>query len=83
MVRELKKNIEGGGIKGLDDIEKKTDEQVNDIERIRRKGYNPEMDLAFYFSVVFNTRDERDEWLRKHNIKLEDDFFVKAKNFNL
>lgn len=83
MVRELKKEYKGGGMKGLDDIEKKTDEQVNDIERIRRKDYNPEMDLAFYFSVVFNTRDERDEWLRKHNIKLEDDFFVKAKNFNL
>ena len=81
MVRELHKKSKG--IEGLVDIEEKTQKQVDDIEKIRSKDYNPEMDLAFYFSVVFNTRDERDEWLKKHNIKLEDDFFVKAKNFNL
>ena len=81
MVRELHKK--SNGIEGLVDIEAKTQKQVDDIEKIRRKDYNPEMDLAFYFSVVFDTRDERDEWLKKHNIKLEDDFFVKAENFNL
>jgi len=81
MVRELHKKSKG--IEGLVDIEEKTQKQVDDIEKIRSKDYNPEMDLAFYFSVVFNTRDERDGWLKKHNIKLEDDFFVKAENFNL
>lgn len=81
MVRELHKKSKG--IEGLVDIEEKTQKQVDDIEKIRNKDYNPEMDLAFYFSVVFNTRDERDGWLKKHGIKLEDDFFVKAENFNL
>lgn len=80
MVREIKKVLKGE--KGLEELEKETNKQVSEIEEQRKKAFDDaEMDTGFFFSVVFNTFNEREEWLKKHNIKLEEGFFVKAKNF--
>lgn len=81
MVRELKKIKKGEEL--LADIEAATNGDVLNIEEVRKEVFKNELDVGFFFSVVFNTRKERDEWLSSHGIKLEEDFFVKAKNFLL
>lgn len=81
MVRELykKKN----GLEGLEKLEEDTEKEVNDIEKLREKDYQNELDVGFYFSVVFDTKEERDAWCKAHGIKLQEDFFVKAKDFKI
>lgn len=79
MIRKLEKQINPEEvIKKLEELEMK---KFNQVEELREKDFNDEMDSAFYFSVVFNTRSERDKWLREHNIVLTEDFFVKADDF--
>ena len=79
MIRKLEKQINPEEvIKKLEELEMK---KFNQVEELREKDFNNEMDSAFYFSVVFNTRSERDKWLKKHNIVLIEDFFVKAGDF--
>lgn len=70
----------------FEQLEKQRFEEVNKIKQIEfqeNQKYRDENDVAFYFSVVFNTKTERDKWLKEHNIVLEEDFFVKAENFNI
>ena len=70
----------------FEQLEKQRFEEVNKIKQIEfqeNKKYCDENDAAFYFSVVFNTKTERDKWLKEHNIVLEEDFFVKAEDFNI
>lgn len=79
MIRKLEKQVNPEEvIKKLEELEMK---KFNQVEELRKKDFNDEMDSAFYFSVVFNTRSERDKWLKEHNIVLTEDFFVKAENF--
>lgn len=79
MIRKLEKQVNPEEvIKKLEELEMK---KFNQVEELREKDFNDEMDSAFYFSVVFNTRSERDKWLKEHNIVLTEDFFVKAENF--
>lgn len=79
MIRKLEKQINPEEvIKKLEELEMK---KFNQVEELRKKDFNDEMDSAFYFSVVFNTRSERDKWLKEHDIVLTEDFFVKAENF--
>lgn len=81
MIRKLEKQVNPEeAIKKLEELEMK---KFNQVEELREKDFDNEMDSAFYFSVVFNTRSERDKWLREHNIVLEEDFFVKSENFNV
>lgn len=81
MVRELKKPVKG--LEGLEKLEAETEKEVMEIEKQREKDFQNELDVGFYFSVVFDTKEERDKWCKEHNIKLEEDFFVKAKDFNI
>lgn len=79
MIRKLEKQVNPEEvIKKLEELEMK---KFNQVEELREKDFDNEMDSAFYFSVVFNTRSERDKWLREHNIVLTEDFFVKADDF--
>ena len=57
--------------------------KIKQIEFQENKKYCDENDAAFYFSVVFNTKTERDKWLKEHNIVLIEDFFVKVEDFNI
>lgn len=84
MVRELHKKT-ARGIEGLEKLEKDFDKDVQDIEKLREKDFSreKELDVGFFFSVVFDTKDERDSWLKAHGIKLQEDFFVKAKDFKI
>ena len=70
----------------FEQLEKQRFEEVNKIKQIEfqeNKKYCDENDAAFYFSVVFNTKTERDKWLKERNIVLIEDFFVKAEDFNI
>lgn len=79
MIRKFNKQINPEeAIQKLEQAEMKKFESV---EELRKKDFNDELDTAFYFSVVFNTRVERDKWLKEHNIVLTEDFFVKAEDF--
>lgn len=79
MIRKLEKQVNPEEvIKKLEELEMK---KFNQVEELREKDFDNEMDSAFYFSVVFNTRSERDKWLKEHNIVLTEDFFVKADDF--
>lgn len=79
MIRKFNKQINPEeAIQKLEQAEMKKFESV---EELRKKDFDDELDTAFYFSVVFNTRVERDKWLQKHNIVLTEDFFVKAEDF--
>lgn len=74
-------------IKRVDALEKLQKEEelniknINELKGTRINILDSEMDTAFYFSVIFNTREERDNWLKRHNIKLMDNYSVKAEDF--
>jgi hypothetical protein len=38
--------------------------------------------MGFYFSVVFSTRKERDEWLSRHGLKLRQDDHLLASDID-
>ncbi len=82
MVRELKKPAKG--IEALKELEAVTDKEVKEIAELKAKDFkDDELDTGCYFSVVFDTKAERDNWLKEHGVKLVEDFFVKAKDFNI
>jgi hypothetical protein len=80
MVRELKPSK---GIKALNELEKITDSEVEKIQKQREKDFKSELDSGFFFSVVFDTKGERDKWLQNHGLQLIEDMFIKASDFNL
>jgi len=81
MVRKL--NKEKKGIENLEALEKETETQIKKYNDIRKQEFKDELDTRFFFSVVFDTKSERDQWLKKRNLTLVEDFFIKAKNFNV
>jgi hypothetical protein len=81
MVRKLHKPAKG--LEALGELEKITDKEVADIHKIRAQDFKDELDLGFYFSVVFDTRKERDRWLEEHGLTLTEDFFIKIRDFKL
>jgi hypothetical protein len=81
MVRELKKPSKG--IQELEAMEKEVNADIAKINKEMADTFKSELDGGFFFSVVFNNREERDEWLKNHKLKLEDDYFIKASDFNL
>ena len=79
MVR--KQQSQKPGTEALEALEQEAELEVKKINDIRKKEFRSELDSAFYFSVVFDSRAERDQWLKTHEIVLEEDFFVKSKDF--
>ena len=69
------------GIAALEILEKETENEVKKLNDIRKAEFKNELDSAFFFSVVFPGKAERDAWLKNHDIVLEEDFFVKSKDF--
>jgi hypothetical protein len=70
----------------LEELEKERFEKVQKMREqdfLNESKMAQELDSAFYFSVVFNSRTERDKWLNEHNVILTEDFFVKSEDFNL
>jgi hypothetical protein len=81
MVRDLKRPSKG--IEALDELEKITDNEVEAIHKQRKADFKSELDTGFFFSVVFDTYEEREQWLKDHNLKLVEDFFIKASDFKV
>jgi hypothetical protein len=81
MVRKLHKPSKG--LEGLKELEEITDKEVDDIHKQRAQDFKDELDLGFYFSVVFDNRRERDTWLKERGLTLTEDFFIKARDFKV
>ncbi|MDR1901764.1 MAG: hypothetical protein LBQ88_05705 [Treponema sp.] len=81
MVRQLHKPFKGP--EALKELELVTDKEVDDIHTQRARDFKDELDLGFYFSVVFDNRRERDKWLKDHGLTLVEDFFIKAGDFKI
>lgn len=81
MVREIKKTKKG--LDALDEFESITSKEVDEISKKKEKDFSDELDSGFFFSVVFDTKEERDIWLSKRKIKLVEDMFVKACDLSL
>jgi hypothetical protein len=81
MVRELKKPFKG--LEELDRLEKDSEDEVDSVHKQREKDFKAELDSGFYFSVVFDDKDERDAWLKEHNLKLVEDFFIRIEDFKV
>jgi len=79
MVRKQEEKKQG--IETLETLEQETESEIKKINDIRKKEFGNEMDSAFYFSVVFDTRAERDQWLKERKLTLEEDFFIRANKF--
>jgi len=81
MVRELKKPEIG--IKGLEELEKDCEIEADEVHKQREKDFKSELDTGFFFSVVFDTREERDNWLKEHKLELVEDMYLRIENFRL
>ena len=79
MVREAKK--QKTGIEALKELEVTTETEIKKLNDIRKEEFRDELDAGYFFSIVFNTRKERDQWLKERNLCLAEDFFIKAKDF--
>lgn len=82
MVREMVKmrnKTKEDMIKELEVLEKETEEDTEKLKEIINREL--ELDTAFYFSVVFNDRNERDEFLKKINVELHDNYNVMSADF--
>ena len=69
------------GIENLEALEQETENEVKHINAIRKAEFAQELNTGFYFSVVFLNKQDRDLWLKNHNINLIEDLFVKASDF--
>ena len=81
MVRQQKKK--GQGVEALAEMEAETDKQVKNYDKIRKACFDDEMNTGYFFSVVFDTKAERDKWLKERSLTLVEDFFIKAKDFKI
>lgn len=79
MKRKLNKNE--NSIELLEQAEKDLKDDIIDSKKTRDGILEQEMDTAFYFSVIFETKEERDKFLNKYKITLQDNYSVLAKNF--
>ena len=81
MIRKQKKAQQG--IEQLAVLEKETDAEIKKYNDIRKQEFKDEMNSAYYFSVVFDTKAERDQWLKERNLKLVEDAFIKISDFKV
>ena len=71
------------GVEALEALEEQTNLEVKKYDEIRKSEFQDEMNTGFFFSVVFDTKKERDRWLKERNLNLIEDFFIKIKDFKL
>jgi len=81
MVRKQKKVYKG--VEELESQEKDTVSEIKKNNDIRKQEFNNEMNTGYFFSVVFDTKAERDQWLKDRNLKLVEEFFIKIKDFKV
>ena len=66
----------------LADAEMNDYTEMKNLKKTRENLLKNELDSAFYFSVIFETGEERDKWLKEYGIVLKNDIFsVLAKDF--
>jgi len=82
MVREMKKK-EIKGIENLEALETETESEIKKLNDIRKQEFQNELNAGYFFSVVFDTKEERDKWLKERNLSLVEDFFIRAKDFSV
>lgn len=78
-IKELQNKTKEQALKELSELE---DTTYNDVDNIKKeRDRELELDTAFYFSVIFNDREERDAFLNKYKIKLHDNYSVMSEDF--
>jgi len=78
MVRKLQK--EKKGVEALEELEKESEKEVAKFDDIRKQEFKDEMCSGYFFSVVFDTNKERDDWLDKMGLKPVEDFFIRIED---
>jgi hypothetical protein len=81
MVRKLKKEVKG--VENLEALEQEAETEIKKYNDIRKQEFKDEMNAGYFFSVVFDSNRERDQWLKERNLSLEEEFFIRAKNFKV
>jgi len=82
MVRRQKKDAQG--IETLEALEKEAESEVKNIKDIRNEAFRKEeLNTDFYFAVVFDTKAERNQFLQERNLSLEENVFIRAKDFKV
>ena len=76
-----KKEIKG--IENLEALETETESEIKKLNDIRKQEFQNELNAGYFFSVVFDTKEERDKWLKERNLSLVEDFFIRAKDFSV
>lgn len=66
----------------MSELEKETDEAVEVIEK-NQSEMDAELSMDYCFCVVFETKEERNAWLKKHGLeaKMQEGGFLLAKDF--
>ncbi|MDR2730924.1 MAG: hypothetical protein LBB81_08505 [Treponema sp.] len=82
MVRKQKAKNENG-IEALKAFETETEDEIKKYNDIRKQEFKDELNTKYYFSVVFDTKAERDQWLKERNLSLVEEIFIRAKDFNV
>lgn len=70
----------------LAELEESSKKEISDAIKKKREHESDvidTLDAGFYFSIVFRSRKERDEWLRRAEIELIDDEYVYGSSLNI
>lgn len=71
----------------FDQLEKQSREEIDTVKCKQQKSYaamlSANNSAAFYFSIVFERQEERDEWCKKHGIILKDNEYILAKDYDI
>lgn len=77
--KDIKQTLEQLQQESRDEI-KKADGKRQDLQAKINQEY---LAGGFFFSVVFASQSERDEWCIKNHLKLKDDEYILAKDFDI
>jgi hypothetical protein len=70
--------------KTLEELEKESKSEIDGIRQDATRKINEEyLNAHFYFSVVFSCKQDRDEWLKKEGLKLKDESYILAKDYDI
>jgi len=73
--------------KTLAALEAESREEIKTVrakqQLLSRQAESERLDAGFFFSVVFATRTERDEWLKKQKVNLVDDEYILASKYEI
>ncbi|MBA4274075.1 MAG: hypothetical protein C0436_00315 [Alphaproteobacteria bacterium] len=68
----------------IEDLEEQSRSEISGIRQDAKKRLEEEyLNAQFYFSVVFTCKKERDDWIAQQGIKLKDESYILAKDYDM